>query len=150
VACGTRLSFSPNTAIEAVRLSQASVDDRLLGLLGLYHQHAISTFYTCSRMPNHRSLTNTGGGYNLGGVSLPHHTPQPSQPTILHFSPKGPALSQVNNPTLPTKQKGILTLISRVGLLHSTSTIVYPLSRATTSGKPPQDRINKGNQECWS
>jgi hypothetical protein len=43
--------------------------------------------------PTHRSLTNTGGGYNLGGASLPHHTTRPSQLTILRFPPKGPARS---------------------------------------------------------
>jgi hypothetical protein len=31
----------------------------------------------------HRSLTEIGGGYNLGGAGLPHHTPRPSQPTVL-------------------------------------------------------------------
>jgi hypothetical protein len=38
VACGTRLSFSPNTAIEAVGLSQATVDGRLRERL-LYMDH---------------------------------------------------------------------------------------------------------------
>jgi hypothetical protein len=37
VAYGTRLSFSPHTAIETVDLSQASVDGRQLRLLVLYH-----------------------------------------------------------------------------------------------------------------
>jgi hypothetical protein len=46
---GTHLSFSPNTTIEAVCLRQAFIDDRLLDLLGSYHQHVISTFNTCSR-----------------------------------------------------------------------------------------------------
>jgi hypothetical protein len=46
------------------------------------HQHTISTFNTCSQGPTHRSLTNTGGGYNLGGVDLPHTTPRPSQSAI--------------------------------------------------------------------
>jgi hypothetical protein len=32
------------------------------------HQHAISTFNTCLRGPIHRSVTDTGVGYNLGGV----------------------------------------------------------------------------------
>jgi hypothetical protein len=36
---------------EAVGLSHASVDDKLLGLLGPYHQHAIGMFNTCSRGP---------------------------------------------------------------------------------------------------
>jgi hypothetical protein len=112
VAHGTRLSFSLNTAIEAVCLSQASVDGRLLGLLGLYHQYAISTFNTRSRGPTHRSLTDIGRGYNIGGASLPHHTPRPFQPIIICFPPKGPVRSQINNLTLPTEQKGRLTLIS--------------------------------------
>jgi hypothetical protein len=68
--------------------------------LGPYHQHVISTFNTCSRGPTHRSLTDTGGGYNLGGADLTHHTPQPFQPTVLRFAPKGPARSQVNQPTI--------------------------------------------------
>jgi hypothetical protein len=74
VAHGTHPSFSPNTIIKAVRLSQTSVDSRLLGLLGLYHQYAISMFNTCSRRSTHRYLTDTGESYNLGGVNLPHHT----------------------------------------------------------------------------
>jgi hypothetical protein len=67
----------------------------LLGLLGPYYQHVISRFNTYSRGPTHRSLTDTGGGYNLGCVSLPHYTPRPSQPTVLRFPPKGPIWSQV-------------------------------------------------------
>jgi hypothetical protein len=98
VAHRTRVSFSPNTTIEAVRLTQASVISRLLGLLDSYHQHAISTFNTCSRGPIHWSLTDTGGwaGYNLGGAGLSHHTARPFQPTVLRFPLKGPARSQVN------------------------------------------------------
>jgi hypothetical protein len=64
VACGTCLNFSPNTAIEAVGLSQAPVDGQLLGLPGPYHRHVIDTFNTCSGVPTPRSLTNTGGGYH--------------------------------------------------------------------------------------
>jgi hypothetical protein len=100
VAHETHLSFSPNTAIEVVGLSQASVDGKLLGSLGPYHQHAISTFNICSRGPSHRSLTDTGGGYNLGGASLPHHNSWPSQPTVLYFPPKGPAQFQVIHPII--------------------------------------------------
>jgi hypothetical protein len=95
-----RLNFSPNTTIETVCLSQAPVDSRLLGLLGQYHQQAISTFNTCSRRPTHRSLTDTDKCYNLEGASLPHHTPQPSRTTVLHFPSKGTARSQVNHPTI--------------------------------------------------
>jgi hypothetical protein len=49
---------------EVVGLSQASVDSRLLDLPGPYHQYMIVTFNTFSWGPIHRSLTNTGGGYN--------------------------------------------------------------------------------------
>jgi hypothetical protein len=65
VAHRTRLSFSRNITTEAVRLSQALVDTRLLSLLGPYHQYAISTFHTCSRGPTHWSLTDKGGGTTL-------------------------------------------------------------------------------------
>jgi hypothetical protein len=52
--------------------SQTSINNRLLGLPGSYHQHAIGTFNTCSWGPTERSLIDTGGGYNLGGAGLPH------------------------------------------------------------------------------
>jgi hypothetical protein len=61
-----------------------------IDLLDPYHQHVINTFNIFSRGPTHRSLTDTDGGYNLGGAGLPHHTPRPSQPTVLRFPPKGP------------------------------------------------------------
>jgi hypothetical protein len=66
-----------------------------ISLLGTYHQHVISTFNTCSRGSTHWSLTDTDGDYNLGDVGLPHHTPWPSQPMVLHFPPKDPARSPV-------------------------------------------------------
>jgi hypothetical protein len=81
--------------------------------------------------PTHRSLTNTGGGYNLGGVDLPHHTPRPSQSTILRFSPKSLAWSQVNHPTFFSNyHKGEQALILVSGTFYSTSTIIYYLSLA--------------------
>jgi hypothetical protein len=89
------LSFSPKTTFEAVGVKSPSIDDMLLGLLGPYLWHAISTFKTCSRWPIHRSLTDTDRGYNLGGVDFPHHTPRPSQLMVLRFSPKGPIRSQI-------------------------------------------------------
>jgi hypothetical protein len=55
--------------------SQASINDRLLGLLGPYHQYAIGMFNTCSRGPTEPSLTDTGGGYNLRGAGFPRTTP---------------------------------------------------------------------------
>jgi hypothetical protein len=80
-----RPSFSPTTAHGAVGKSQTSVDIRLLGLSDLYHWHAIDTFNTCSRGSTHRSLTDTGGGYNLESSGLPHTTPWPSQPVVSTF-----------------------------------------------------------------
>jgi hypothetical protein len=100
VARRTCLSFSLNTIIEAVGLNQASADDKLLGLLDPYHQHAISTFNTWLRGPTHRSLTDTGECYNLRGAELPHHTPWPSQSMVLSFPPKCPTQSQVNHPII--------------------------------------------------
>jgi hypothetical protein len=41
--------------------------------------------------PTHQCLTNIGEGYNLGGAGMPHTTPRPSQPTVIHFPPTGPA-----------------------------------------------------------
>jgi hypothetical protein len=90
VAQGTRLSFSPNTTIEAVDLSQTFVDDKLHRLTRL-----IST--SCDQYVQYfLTGTNTCSDYNLVGVSLPHHTPRPSQLTVLHFPPKSPTRSQVN------------------------------------------------------
>jgi hypothetical protein len=65
--------------------SQASINDRLLDLMGSYHQYVIGTFNTCSRWPTERSLTDTGGGYNLVGVGFPRNTPQPSRPVVSLF-----------------------------------------------------------------
>jgi hypothetical protein len=78
---GTRLSFSPNTAIEAVHLSQAPVGGRLLGLPGPHHRHAIGTFNTCSRVPTPRSITDTGRGYHIENLKIATSlsTPFPSK-----------------------------------------------------------------------
>jgi hypothetical protein len=65
-----RLSFSPNTTIEVVHLSQAHVDAILLDLPDSYHHHAIGTFNTCSQIPISRSLTETGGGYHIEKLEI--------------------------------------------------------------------------------
>jgi hypothetical protein len=59
--------------------SQASINNRLHRFAGPI------TFNTCSRGPAHQSLSDTGGGYNLKGVGLPHTTPRPFQPTVSTF-----------------------------------------------------------------
>jgi hypothetical protein len=83
---------------------QASINGRLLGLLGPYHQHATGTLNTCLRGPTDRSLTDTGGGYYLGGSSFPHTTLQPSQPAISPFLLKA-LLGLQFNQVLTTKPK---------------------------------------------
>jgi hypothetical protein len=70
--------------------SQTFIDNRLLGLLGPYHRHAIGTFNTCSWGPTHRFLTDSGGGYNLGGAGLPHTTPRSFQPVVSTFHLRAP------------------------------------------------------------
>jgi hypothetical protein len=87
---------SPTTANGAVGKSQAYVDNWLLGLSGSYHRYAIGTFNTCSRGSTHRSLTDTGEGYNLGGVGLPHTTTWPSQPVVSTFHIRVPPGLQFN------------------------------------------------------
>jgi hypothetical protein len=69
-AHGTHLSFSPKIAIEAVGLSQAPVDSRLLGLPGPYHQHVIGMFNICSWVPTPQSLTDTGRGYHIENLEI--------------------------------------------------------------------------------
>jgi hypothetical protein len=75
---------------------QASIDSRLLGLLGPYHYHAIGTFNTCSRGSTHRFLIDTGGGYNLRGAGFSHITPRPFQPTVSLFHQRAPPGLQFN------------------------------------------------------
>jgi hypothetical protein len=65
-------------------------------LTGPIYQHAIGTFNTCSWGPTHRSLTNTGGGYNLGGADFSHSTPRPFQPTVSAFHLRAPSILQFN------------------------------------------------------
>jgi hypothetical protein len=77
----TRLSFSSNTVIKAMCLSQAPVGGRLLGLWGIYHRYAIGTFNTCSRVPTHQFLTDTGGSYHIEnlGIATALSPPFPSE-----------------------------------------------------------------------
>jgi hypothetical protein len=54
------------------------------------HQYVIDTFNTCSRGLTHWSLIDIGGGCNLGGVSFPQTTPQPSRSTVSTFHLSAP------------------------------------------------------------
>jgi hypothetical protein len=111
-------SFSTLLASEAVEVKPSIYWQMgYIGLLGLYLQHVISTFNTCLQVPTPRSLTNTDGGYNLRGADFPHHSPHPSQSTVLHLPLKGPILSQVNIPMCKPNLKSrcvVVTYISRV------------------------------------
>jgi hypothetical protein len=92
----------PSQPIKKWGQSQASIDYRLLGLLGPYHQHAIGTFNTCSWGPTHRPLTYTGGGYNLGGADFPYTTPLTSQPAVSPFHLRALPGLKLSNNSLPS------------------------------------------------
>jgi hypothetical protein len=59
--------------------------------IGPIYQHAIDTFNTCSRGPTHRSLTETGGGYNhlrvSPGLRLSNLSIASSKSDVKHLSP---------------------------------------------------------------
>jgi hypothetical protein len=93
----THLSFSPNTAIEAVRLSQTSIDEHAARLTGpispacdQYVQYLL-TGANPSVVNRHRRELHPCM------CRFSNTTPRPSQPTVLHFPPNGPAQSQVIN-----------------------------------------------------
>jgi hypothetical protein len=127
---GSIHNFSPKPTNEAVDLSQASVNYKLLDLLDPYHRHAIGTFNTCSLGPTHRFLTNTGRGYNLEGAVFPHTTPRPSQSAVSSFHLRAPPNLRLSINSLPSELKGDPALNLATGSLHSTSTITYHLSIA--------------------
>jgi hypothetical protein len=97
-------SFSLEPTNEAVEKAKTSINSRLLGLPGPYHRHAIGTFNTWSWGSTHRSLTNTGGGCNLGGANLPHTHSLTFPTSCLHFFLWAPPGLQFNQ-ALPTKPK---------------------------------------------
>jgi hypothetical protein len=135
---GSVPSFSPEAAIEAVGVKTSSVSNQLLGLPGPYHWHVIGTFNTCSRGSTHQSLTDTGGGYNLGSAGFSHTTPRPSQPVVSPFHLRARLVSGYPNQPLPTELKGDQALNLVSGSLHSTSTITYHLSIAWANDIPPR------------
>jgi hypothetical protein len=85
--------------------SQASINDRLLGLLGPDHQHAIGTFNTCSRVPTPQSLTDIGGCYHKENpeIATAHSSPFPSEGST--DAPNWPRPVSTFNQVLTTKQK---------------------------------------------
>jgi hypothetical protein len=105
VARGTRINFSPNPTIEVVGLSQASIDGKLLGLLGPFHQHATCMFNTCSRGANPSVLNQHRRGLQFWRCRLTT-SHSSTFPTIgLPFPPKGPTRSQVINQLITIRTK---------------------------------------------
>jgi hypothetical protein len=98
---------------------QASVDGRLLGLLGPYHQHTIGTFNTCSRGPTHQYLNDTGGGYNLARVGLPTPLPDLSNRRFYTFHLMVPQCLRLSIQTLSTeiRREQTLNLVSETSPL---------------------------------
>jgi hypothetical protein len=118
----TRLSFSPNTTIEVVRWSQIVVDEQATKLTGpisltwdQYVQYLLAG-------PTHRSLTDTGRGYSLGGAGFPQITLRPSWPTVSTFHLRAPPDLRLSIKSLPKDLKREQTLNLVSGILHSAST----------------------------
>jgi hypothetical protein len=91
-------SFSPTTASEAVGKSQFCQwqATRLTGPISPACDQYVQYLLVGA---NHRSLTNTGEGYNLGYASVSHTTTRPSQPVVSPFhlrAPPGLRLSIIN------------------------------------------------------
>jgi hypothetical protein len=90
----------------------------------------IGTFNACSQEPTHQSLTDIGGGYNLGGVSFLHTTLRHSQSMISTIHLRAPFGLRLSNQLLSFDLKREQTLNFASGSLHSTSTVTYHLSIA--------------------
>jgi hypothetical protein len=67
--------FLPHDSLGVGKRGFSPVITQLHQLSRPIYQYAIGTINACSQGPTHRSLTDTGGDYNLGGASFPHHTP---------------------------------------------------------------------------
>jgi hypothetical protein len=85
--------------------SQASIKGWLLGLLGSYHQHAIDTFNTYSRVPTPRSLTDTGRGYHIENLEIATTLSPPFRSEGFTDPPKWPHPVSTFNQVLTTKPK---------------------------------------------
>jgi hypothetical protein len=66
--------FLPHDNLRIGDRGFSQVVTQLHQLTGAIYQHAISMLNACSRESTHRSLTDTDGGYNLGGAGFPHTT----------------------------------------------------------------------------
>jgi hypothetical protein len=103
-------------------------------LTGLIYQHVICTFNTCSRGPTHWSLTDTSGGYNLGGAGFLHTTPWPFQPVESTFHLRvSPGLQFNHNLSKILKFKFRESMAATWSFDHSTIYRDLQLRLATTN-----------------
>jgi hypothetical protein len=147
---GTRLSFSSNTTIESVRLSQAPIDSRLPGLSGPYHWHAIDTFNTCSWVATPQSLTDTGGAYYIETLEYPQHSLRPCLPSVPLIPLNGSARSQIIHTTITNWIEEGINPKSHEWEPPLDFCRNLPSKHRITNGKPPQDGGNKDKLEGWS
>jgi hypothetical protein len=101
-------------------------------------------FNTCSRGPAHQPLTNTGGGYNLGGAGLPHTTPRPSQPVVSTFNLRAPPGLQFNQVLSKKQSVEFKNLWPPCGL-PTTRPSTVPTSMPSHSKRPISS--NKGHKD---
>jgi hypothetical protein len=124
----------PHDSLRVEERGFAQLVTQLHQLIGLIYQYTIGTFNACSWGPTHRSFTDTSGGYNLGGVSFPHHTPRPFQPAVSTFHLRAPPGLRLSIQSLLKHLEREQPLNLASGSLHSTSIISYHLSIACANG----------------
>jgi hypothetical protein len=116
--------FLPCVSLGVGEQRFGQVVTKLLGILGSYHQYAISTFNTYSRVPSHRSLIDIDGGYNTGGAGFLHHS---SQPTVLSFPLMVLSNLQLLISTWNLQSRCVLDLQQSSGL-HTTQLLPKPIT----------------------
>jgi hypothetical protein len=88
-------NFSPKATIEAVGTKPTFCWESATRLTGPITPACDQYIQYLLTGPNSSVLNWYRRGYNLGGVSFPHHTLRPSQVMVLRFPPKGPIRSQI-------------------------------------------------------
>jgi hypothetical protein len=117
---GSPSSFSPPLSQWSSRLNPRLCWWQVARLTGPIYQHTIGKFNTCLWGPTHRSLTDTCRGYNLGGASFAHTTPQPSHLAVstLHLRAL-PGLELNHIPPINTKFKSEEPMVAMWSPDHS-------------------------------
>jgi hypothetical protein len=97
--------------------------------------------------PSHRSLNDTGGGYNLGGAGIPRLTLRPSQLTILQFPPKGPPGLRLSSLNISSSESDVKHLSPTCGL-STTRRLSKPISTSSNDQHHPSTiKVIKGNSD---